>query len=130
MRLTYYPMDAGCVLMGQEIMEYASMSGDPGHDDPGPQPVPPESGVVRELSLGDRACYVAIEQAGEFSEAMALMELCERDDLIGRFATFKYEAAKVSAVSCQGDPDCTESETVLIISQVTLQLAGADRGRL
>lgn len=26
MRLTYYPMDGACVLMGQEILEYASLS--------------------------------------------------------------------------------------------------------
>jgi len=54
MRLTYYPMDDACVLMGQEILEYASMSGETG--DAGPDPMPPETGVVRELTLGDRAC--------------------------------------------------------------------------
>jgi hypothetical protein len=118
-RLTYYPMDGACVLMGQEIMEYASMSGAMS-DNSGPDPMPPASGVIRELTLGDRACYIAIEQDGEVIEAMAFMELCERDDLIGQFATFEHEAAKVSALSCQGDPECTESETVLLISDVAL----------
>ena len=114
MRLTYYPMDGACVLMGQEIMGYASMSNS------GPDPMPPESGVVRELTLGDRACYIAVEQDGEVSEAMAFMELCERDDLIGQFVIFEHEAGEVIAMSCQGDPECTESETVLLISDVTL----------
>ncbi len=120
MRLTYYPVDGACVLMGQEIMEYASMSGEMSDENSGPDPMLPESGVVRELTLGDRACYIAVEQDGEVSEAMAFMELCERDDLIGQFVTFEHEAGEVIAMSCQGDPECTESETVLLIKDVTL----------
>lgn len=119
-RLTYYPMDGACVLMGQEIMEYASLTEGMGDDNAGPDPMPPASGIIRELTLGDRACYIAIEQDGEVSESMAFMALCERDGLIGQFATFEHEAAEVSAMSCQGDPECTESETVLLISEVAL----------
>lgn len=119
-RLSYYQMDGACVLMGQEIMEYASPSGGMSDDSSGPDPMPPSSGIIRELTLGDRTCYIAIDQNGEVSESMAFMELCERDDLIGQFATFEHKAAEVSAMSCQGDPECAETETVLLIGEVAL----------
>lgn len=116
MRLTYYPMDDGCVLVGQEIIEHASFGGQV-H---GLDPSPPRSGVVRELTLGDRACYIRIEHDGEEVEAMAFMTLCERDELIDRFAIFEHEAGEVMAMSCEGDPECADHETVLLISDVTL----------
>lgn len=116
MRLTYHPMDDGCVLMGQEIIEYASF-GDQAY---GLDPTPPQSGVVRELTLGDRACYILIEHDGEEVEAMAFMALCERDELIDRFATFEHEAGEVIALSCEGDPECSDQETVLLISDAIL----------
>ena len=115
-RLTYYPMDNGCVLMGQEIIEYASL----GAEVHGLDPSPPHSGVVRELTLGDRACYILIEHHGEMVEAMAFMALCERDELIDRFATFEHEAGDVMAMSCEGDPECTDHETMLLISDAML----------
>jgi len=61
-----------------------------------------------------------VEQDGEISEVMAYMELCERDDLIDQLVSFEYEAANVSAMSCQGDPECTDYETVLMVSGVAL----------
>lgn len=117
MRLTYYPMQDGCILMGQEILEYASL----GHAPHGPDPMPPASGIVRELTLGDRACYLMIEDEGDLNEAMAVMHLCERDDLIDQFATFGHETGEIIAMQCEGDPECTEYETVLLINSATLE---------
>lgn len=118
MRLTYYPLQDGCILMGQEIIEYASL----GETPYGADPMPPQSGVVRELSLGDRACYIMIEHEGDISHAMATMELCERDELIDQFATFGHETASVIAMQCEGDPECDEYETLLLINSATLEL--------
>ena len=117
MRLIYYPMQDGCILMGQEVLEHASL----GQSSYGPDPMPPASGIVRELTLGDRACYMMIEDEGDLNEAMAVMHLCERDDLIDQFATFGHDTGEIIAMQCEGDPECTDYETVLLINSATLE---------
>lgn len=117
-RLTYYPMQDNCILMGQEVLEYATLGDTPY----GLDPMPPQSGVVRELTLGDRACYIMIEHEGHISHAMAAMALCERDELIDQFATFGHETGEVIAMQCEGDPECDEYETVLLINSATVDL--------
>jgi hypothetical protein len=84
-----------------------------------------ESGIIRDLNLGDRACYVTVESAtGTIGELMAVMELCVRDELIGQSVRFEYELGPVTAESCQGDPECDDSEMVQLVVDVAALAAG------
>jgi hypothetical protein len=77
--------------------------------------------VVKGLTAGDRACYLEVEDGdGKSREEMASFELCERTDLIGKKVRLQFEKAQVQAESCQGNPDCTDSETVDLVHAVEL----------
>jgi hypothetical protein len=80
-----------------------------------------DSVIVRGLTAGDRACYLEVEDGdGQRREEMAAFELCERDDLTGRKVRLRFEKAQVQAESCQGNPDCTETETVDLVHAVEM----------
>ena len=71
------------------------------------------------LSQGDRACYLTVDDgSGVEREELAVFELCSRNDLVGREIRLNTRLAPVQALSCAGDPDCTESDTVAIIDSV------------
>ena len=75
--------------------------------------------VVQGMTAGDRACYLEVEDAtGTSREEMASFELCERTDLVGKRVRLLFEKAQVQAQSCQGNPDCTDSETVDLVHEV------------
>jgi hypothetical protein len=74
--------------------------------------------VVRELTLGDRGCYLQVEAGGVRREEIGAMELCERADLVGRTVRLGRAPAAVLAMSCQGDPECAESDTVMLVHRV------------
>lgn len=77
--------------------------------------------VVQGMTAGDRACYLEVEDgAGTSREEMASFELCERTDLVGKRVRLLFEKAQVQAQSCQGNPDCTDSETVDLVHGVEL----------
>lgn len=81
--------------------------------------------TLEDLQHGDRACYVVVD-AGT-AEAQSIegdFELCaggSRDAtaLIGKRVTYTTEKAKVQAASCQGDPDCTDSDEVDLVMTIT-----------
>lgn len=75
--------------------------------------------TVRGLTAGDRACYMEVEDgAGNRREQMAAFEICERAELIGKQVRLRLEKAQVQAESCQGNPDCTDTETVDLVQSV------------
>lgn len=75
--------------------------------------------TVRGLTAGDRACYMEVEDGtGNRREQMAAFELCERADLVGKKVRLRLEKAQVQAESCQGNPDCTDTETVDLVQSV------------
>ncbi|PSN17722.1 hypothetical protein C7271_16260 [filamentous cyanobacterium CCP5] len=77
----------------------------------------PEIGTVQALTAGDRACYVdLIDEAGEQITELAAFEICQQD-LVGQQVQLSYETVNILAASCQGNPDCGETETVRLISQ-------------
>lgn len=77
--------------------------------------------VVRGRVAGDRACYLTVEdENGQSREQMASFELCEREDLVGRRARLHFEKAQVMAESCQGNPDCPDTETVDLVNGIDL----------
>ena len=75
--------------------------------------------TVRALTPGDRACYVRLEDAqGAATEEMAAFEVCEREALVGRRVRVTRQERAVMAASCEGDPACPDTETVLLVTAV------------
>lgn len=80
-----------------------------------PQPV-----TITAMQAGDAACYVTLtDAAGATREEMAAFEICEQTDLVGTPVTIRTEMGNVMAASCQGDPDCPDSDTVRLIVEAT-----------
>lgn len=80
----------------------------------------PTVATVQELTAGDRACYVdVIDAGGVYSTEYAAFEICEQD-LVGRDVELIYESGTITAASCQGDPACSETETVMLITQAEI----------
>jgi hypothetical protein len=80
----------------------------------------PTVATVQKLTAGDRACYVdVIDAGGVYSTEYAAFEICEQD-LIGRDVELTYESGTIAAASCQGDPECSENETVMLITQANI----------
>lgn len=78
----------------------------------------PPVATIQRLNAGDRACYVELTAAnGETSTEFADFEICEQD-LVGKRVRLTYESGNILAESCQGNPDCGQSETVMLITQV------------
>ena len=75
-------------------------------------------GVIQSLNLGDRACYVEIvDDQGEQSTEFADFEICQQQDLIGHRVQLTYESSEIMAASCQGNPECAATETVMLITK-------------
>jgi hypothetical protein len=82
----------------------------------------PEMGTVQNLTMGDRACYVEIidDQGMVFTE-FANFDICQQD-LVGKQVQLTYESGDIIAASCQGDPECEDTETVMLITDVEVLL--------
>ena len=80
-----------------------------------------ETHTVTALTMGDRACYVTfLDNQGKSHEAMADFEICEQENILHKKVIFSYSEGKVMSMACQGDPECTKSETVKIISSIRI----------
>ncbi|MBD1916228.1 MULTISPECIES: hypothetical protein [Cyanophyceae] len=77
----------------------------------------PAIGTVQGLNMGDRACYVEVvnNQGEQFTE-FADFDICEQN-LVGKRVQFTYELDNIQAVSCQGNPECPDTERVMLITQ-------------
>ncbi|HVT43564.1 MAG TPA: hypothetical protein VMT00_04165, partial [Thermoanaerobaculia bacterium] len=68
------------------------------------------------LTLGDRACYMGLQQDdGSVREEEAAFELCDRLTLIGQQVRLQRAMTDLMALSCEGDPECTDRDTVNLI---------------
>lgn len=78
----------------------------------------PSTAIIQSLTAGDRACYVELmDDLGNVSTQYADFEICEQD-LVGQRVELIYEAANIQAASCEGDPDCRQTEEVMLIVEV------------
>ncbi len=89
-----------------------------------PAPAGGPTGTLKELQNGDRACYVVVEVDGAEQSIEGDFELCpgagrDASGLIGQRVTWTTEPAKVQAASCEGDPDCADSDEVDLIVTIT-----------
>jgi hypothetical protein len=85
--------------------------------------------TLRRLEAGDRACYVVVvtDGAGEERSLLGDFELCpggggDATGLVGQPVVVETRPESVPAESCQGQPDCTDSETVELV--VAIRPAG------
>ncbi len=75
-------------------------------------------GIPIEFQNGDVACRVTLkdDRGATFDEA-ADFDLCAQEKALkGKRLALTYKAARVMAASCQGDPDCKKSETIVLIA--------------
>jgi hypothetical protein len=76
-------------------------------------------GVVTALEAGDVACYIALDddQGISFRE-LADFAICEKTSLVGKRVKLAYRMENVMADECQGNPDCTQSKRVALVTSV------------
>lgn len=76
---------------------------------------PPARATLLEATAGDIACYLSLRLPdGEQVEQMADFALCEAPPPRGRELHWEYRSERVAAASCEGDPECTDSESVAL----------------
>lgn len=76
--------------------------------------------TVTGLESGDVACYVTLDYGnGKTEMKTAAFDICDQP-IKGKKITFKMEKGQVLADSCQGDPECSETKTVDLITSVTV----------
>lgn len=79
-----------------------------------------EYGILEDAVSGDRACYLTFaDGSGATFETMAVFALCESPGLIGQALRLRYEDMQVMAMSCEGDPNCTDVEIVPLVVEAT-----------
>ncbi|MCR9144207.1 MAG: SH3 domain-containing protein [bacterium] len=71
----------------------------------------PAAPKVTSLEAGDIACYVELDYGDRQVSMMADFGICEQP-LVGKRITFETRKESVMAASCEGDPECGDSETV------------------
>jgi hypothetical protein len=66
---------------------------------------------------GDTACFITLrDDKGATFDESADFELCAQErTLKGKRVALTYKASRVQAASCQGDPNCKRSDTVVLI---------------
>ncbi len=90
---------------------------------PGNPPNP--TGLLTALENGDRACYVHLTTATGDVSYEGSFELCaggprDATALIGKPVQATTKVESIQAASCEGNPDCTASETVNLIETLTV----------
>lgn len=81
--------------------------------------------TLTELQNGDIACYVVLKDgAGVETTIPGDFELCagaghDATSLIGKSVVITTSKESVQAASCQGDPDCKDSEIVDLVATIT-----------
>jgi hypothetical protein len=75
--------------------------------------------TVTELQAGDVACYLTLkdDQGAEFSE-LGDFPICEKRSLLGKRVKLTYTLGTVMADECQGNPDCTKTRKVALVTAV------------
>ena len=77
------------------------------------------AGTLTKAVNGDTACYLTLkDDRGIVFEEMADFSICEQPKLIGKRLKLKYSLENVMADECQGNPDCTKSKKVALVTSV------------
>lgn len=71
---------------------------------------------ITDISQGDVACYIGVRSARGTETLLADFDMCfGTEHLVGSRVRFRFEEGRVMAGSCEGDPMCTDSETVNLV---------------
>jgi len=73
--------------------------------------------MVKSVEQGDISCYIELERDGKVSMHSGDFAICQKD-WIGKRVVIETREEKVQSAQCQGDPECTLSETVPLIVQM------------
>lgn len=83
------------------------------------------SGVLIGLQSGDVACYLTLkDQKGKEFTELATFELCEMTQLVGKRVRLSYRIESVLADSCQGDPECKDTQKVALVNAIKVLKPG------
>jgi hypothetical protein len=76
--------------------------------------------TLRGAQNGDVACYLELDdEQGRRYQEMADFDLCiNADQLIGKKVRMHFSVASVMADSCQGDPECKDSQKVALVDRL------------
>ncbi len=90
----------------------------------------PATGTVLSLENADTACNVALrDDDGRTAYAAADFEICfQEPGLVGRRVALTWTMANVQAESCGGDPECSDSERIALISAARIIDDAANAG--
>ena len=74
--------------------------------------------TVTSLQMGDHACYVTLKFAdGKEQDWPASFDMCDLP-LLNKKVIYKTEKSSMAADSCEGDPECTETQEVEMITSM------------
>jgi len=77
------------------------------------------TGVITHMESGDVACYLTLkDDNGKAFDELADFAICEQESLVGKRVRLQYSMENVMADECQGDPDCTKTRRVAIVTSV------------
>jgi len=85
-------------------------------------------GTPTAFESGDIACYLTLkDDRGATFREMADFDLCAQERALkGKRVALAYRAQRVQSASCQGNPDCKKTDTViLVVAARPAPLAGA-----
>jgi hypothetical protein len=75
----------------------------------------PTRGVVTDMESGDVSCYLTVRTDDGATETVhADYSVCDSNAIIDRRVQIEYVEGDVLADSCQGDPECLDTETVAL----------------
>ncbi|MAQ92905.1 hypothetical protein B1759_15205 [Rubrivirga sp. SAORIC476] len=75
----------------------------------------PARGVVTDMQSGDVSCYLTVRTDDGASDTVhADYSVCDSNVILGRRVQIEYAQGDVLADSCEGDPECLDTETVAL----------------
>ncbi|WP_420456884.1 hypothetical protein [Rubrivirga sp.] len=75
----------------------------------------PTRGVVTDIESGDVSCTLTLRTDGGATEAVhADYSVCDSNVILDRRVQIEYAPSNLLAPSCDGDPDCLDTETVAL----------------
>ncbi len=75
----------------------------------------PARGVVTDIESGDVSCFLTVRTDGGGSETVhADYSVCDSNVILDRRVQIEYAPNDMLAPSCDGDPDCLDTETVAL----------------
>ena len=74
----------------------------------------PARALVVDMESTDRLCSLVLREDGADQTVYADYSVCDSNALIGQRVQIEYAPDRIPAASCDGDPDCLDTETVAL----------------